>query len=102
MGVRIFFSPTFLFFLHPLFHGFVLFSVSFVPLPLFCADTGRLHDEILDFCDYMSPSPVEEHMRDALIERTKGLVKSIWPQAEFHIFGSYATGIYLPTRLTFF
>lgn len=58
----------------------------------------RLHDEILDFCNYMAPTPVEEHMRQALIAKAESVVKGLWPDAELLVFGSCSTGIYLPTR----
>lgn len=56
-----------------------------------------LHEEIQDFYDYMSPTKEEHYMRVRVVDRIKKVIKSIWPQAKVDIFGSFKTGLYLPT-----
>uniref|UniRef100_T1J4Z7 polynucleotide adenylyltransferase n=1 Tax=Strigamia maritima TaxID=126957 RepID=T1J4Z7_STRMM len=56
-----------------------------------------LHQEIEDFYQYMSPSPEEHHMRDDVVKRITQVVIELWPQAKVEIFGSFKTGLYLPT-----
>lgn len=56
-----------------------------------------LHDEIEEFYRYMQPSPAEHEMRLGVIQRIKEVILSLWPQAEVEIFGSFRTGLYLPT-----
>ncbi|GAB4823273.1 hypothetical protein N2152v2_010319 [Parachlorella kessleri] len=57
----------------------------------------RLHQEIAEFCRYLAPSEEESEQRQAALERVSGAVQSIWPSAEVKVFGSFATGLYLPT-----
>lgn len=56
-----------------------------------------LHDEIEDFYRYMQPTPAEHQMRLGVIQRIKDVILGLWPQAEVEIFGSFRTGLYLPT-----
>ncbi|XP_069074796.1 terminal nucleotidyltransferase 4B [Pleurodeles waltl] len=56
-----------------------------------------LHEEIIDFYKYMSPRPEEEKMRLEVVNRIEHVVKELWPSAEVKIFGSFKTGLYLPT-----
>ncbi|KAI3457464.1 hypothetical protein Pfo_014127 [Paulownia fortunei] len=57
----------------------------------------RLHKEILDFCDFLSPTPEEQESRNAAIESVFDVIKYIWPNAEAEVFGSFKTGLYLPS-----
>ncbi|EYU44940.1 hypothetical protein ABFS82_13G074500 [Erythranthe guttata] len=57
----------------------------------------RLHKEILDFCEFLSPTPAEQESRNAAIEAVFGVIKYIWPSAETEVFGSFRTGLYLPS-----
>ncbi|KAL6570609.1 hypothetical protein OROGR_000159 [Orobanche gracilis] len=57
----------------------------------------RLHKEILDFCDFLSPTPEEQESRNAAIEYVFDVIKYIWPNAVAEIFGSFKTGLYLPS-----
>lgn len=57
----------------------------------------QLHKEILDFCDFLSPTPDEEASRNAAIERVSDVVKFIWPNCRVEVFGSFKTGLYLPS-----
>lgn len=56
-----------------------------------------LHYEILDFANFMSASDTEMQVRNALVVRITDIVKSIWPEARVKTFGSFATGLFLPT-----
>ncbi|XP_061670658.1 terminal nucleotidyltransferase 4B [Syngnathoides biaculeatus] len=56
-----------------------------------------LHEEIGDFYAYISPRPEEEKMRLEVVDRIKGVIHNLWPSAEVQVFGSFSTGLYLPT-----
>jgi len=56
-----------------------------------------LHYEIKDFVRFISPTPEEKNMRDRVVERIKKVIQSFWPHAKVEVFGSYRTGLYLPT-----
>ncbi|XP_073006870.1 uncharacterized protein [Typha latifolia] len=57
----------------------------------------QLHKEILDFCDFVSPTPEEQASRSAAVQSVFEVVKHIWPQCKVEVFGSFRTGLYLPT-----
>ncbi|KAL3652553.1 hypothetical protein CASFOL_002234 [Castilleja foliolosa] len=57
----------------------------------------RLHKEILDFCDFLSPTPEEQESRNAAIASVADVIKYIWPNAEVEVFGSFKTGLYIPS-----
>ena len=56
-----------------------------------------LHEEIKLFFDYMSHRPSEQYMRQLVVDRIKDVIQSLWPAAKVEIFGSFRTGLYLPT-----
>ncbi|XP_061807050.1 terminal nucleotidyltransferase 4A-like isoform X1 [Nerophis lumbriciformis] len=56
-----------------------------------------LHEEIVDFFNFMSPCPEEEAMRRDVVKRIESVIKELWPTARVEIFGSFSTGLYLPT-----
>lgn len=56
-----------------------------------------LHEEITDFYRYISPRPEEEKMRQEVVDRIKVVIHDLWPSAEVQVFGSFSTGLYLPT-----
>ncbi len=58
----------------------------------------RLHEEIEDFFQYMTPTPQEHQVRLAVVHRIIDVIMKIWPHASVQIFGSFHTGLYLPTR----
>ncbi|GJM93612.1 hypothetical protein PR202_ga10180 [Eleusine coracana subsp. coracana] len=47
----------------------------------------QLHKEILDFCDFISPSAEEQSSRSAAVQAV----------SDVEVFGSFRTGLYLPT-----
>ncbi|CAH6720858.1 poly(A) RNA polymerase protein 1 [[Candida] jaroonii] len=52
--------------------------------------------EIKDFINYISPSKEEIIMRNNVVNKLKEGIRRCWPDAEAHVFGSYATDLYLP------
>lgn len=56
-----------------------------------------LHEEIVDFFNFMSPRPEEEAMRRNVVNRIESVIKDLWPTSKVEIFGSFSTGLYLPT-----
>ena len=60
-------------------------------------DVIGLHKEILDFYEYIKPRPSEIRMRADLVDRVKRVVLQQYPEATVEVFGSYRTGLYLPT-----
>ncbi|EPS69537.1 hypothetical protein M569_05225, partial [Genlisea aurea] len=57
----------------------------------------RLHKEILEFSDFLSPTPEEGQRRLAAVEAVSDVIKYIWPCSQVEIFGSFKTGLYLPS-----
>ncbi|XP_077228080.1 uncharacterized protein LOC143861075 isoform X2 [Tasmannia lanceolata] len=57
----------------------------------------QLHNEILDFCDFISPTQEEQASRSAAVQRVFEVIKHIWPNCRVEVFGSFKTGLYLPT-----
>lgn len=56
-----------------------------------------LHEEIEHFYQYVMPTPCEHAIRNEVVKRIESVVHSIWPQAVVEIFGSFRTGLFLPT-----
>ncbi|XP_039297324.1 terminal nucleotidyltransferase 4B-like [Nilaparvata lugens] len=56
-----------------------------------------LHEEIEDFFEYMSPNPEEHNIRMSVVKQIKEIIKQLWPFAKVEVFGSFRTGLYLPT-----
>ncbi|GFR42624.1 hypothetical protein Agub_g3555, partial [Astrephomene gubernaculifera] len=57
----------------------------------------RLHQELVELCELVQPTPDEAEARRASVAAVSEVVNSIWPNARCEIFGSYATGLYVPT-----
>ncbi|XVF78420.1 hypothetical protein PTKIN_Ptkin14bG0131100 [Pterospermum kingtungense] len=57
----------------------------------------QLHKEIVDFCDFLSPTLEEQAARDAAVDSVFDVIKYIWPSCRPEVFGSFRTGLYLPT-----
>ena len=60
-------------------------------------DFYRLHEEIEDFFQWMVPTPLEHEARIDVVGRVRTVIRKLWPQAKVDIFGSFKTGLYLPT-----
>ena len=51
----------------------------------------------MDFCRFAEPTAAEAASRAEAVARVRAVVSSIWPGARLEVFGSFATGLYLPT-----
>ncbi|OMJ71660.1 hypothetical protein SteCoe_30056 [Stentor coeruleus] len=56
----------------------------------------QLHEEIIDFYDYMQPSEKDNEDRLDVIQRIKTIAQELWPDSQIDVFGSYETGLWLP------
>jgi predicted nucleotidyltransferase len=56
-----------------------------------------LHQEIQDFHDYIQPTTAEIELRNHVIQKLEYVVKKRWPLATVTVFGSFRTGLILPT-----
>ena len=56
-----------------------------------------LHEDVIDFWQAFQPTQQEAEARAELLVRIRVLVEDLWPGAEVKPFGSYATGLYLPS-----
>ena len=63
----------------------------------YSCDPPGLHEEINDFYEYMKPRPSEVRMRMDVISRVMNIILSRWPLARIEPFGSFMTGMFLPT-----
>uniref|UniRef100_A0A2M4CHW7 polynucleotide adenylyltransferase n=1 Tax=Anopheles darlingi TaxID=43151 RepID=A0A2M4CHW7_ANODA len=56
-----------------------------------------LHQEIDQFYNHMIPTPTEHALRVMVVNRIEQIVLNLWPSARVEMFGSFRTGLYLPT-----
>jgi non-canonical poly(A) RNA polymerase PAPD5/7 len=56
-----------------------------------------LHNEIVQFVRLMEPMPEEIRQREDLVKRVEELVHRTFDNAQVHVFGSQATGLFLPS-----
>ncbi|BGO94229.1 hypothetical protein NBRC10512_006863 [Rhodotorula toruloides] len=64
-------------------------------------DDGRtpldlLNEEIDAFLDWVRPTEQERKLRQDVFVLFKRVVRAVWPHAKVQLFGSMATGLYLP------
>jgi len=57
---------------------------------------GNLHNEILDYCNWIQPSKEDQANRQGLVKKIKKVVKESYPDAVVMVFGSCATGLNMP------
>ncbi|KAI9151524.1 topoisomerase family TRF4 [Paramyrothecium foliicola] len=60
----------------------------------------RLHKEVMDFYEYVRPRKFEQRIRDNLVENLRRAMKRDgrnFASAQVHPFGSFMSGLYLPT-----
>ncbi|KAK7959204.1 uncharacterized protein PG986_004058 [Apiospora aurea] len=57
----------------------------------------RLHKELVDFHEYVKPRDFEQRVREEVVNRLNHLVKFKWNDACIRAFGSFMSGLYLPT-----
>uniref|UniRef100_A0A1L8DWN9 polynucleotide adenylyltransferase n=1 Tax=Nyssomyia neivai TaxID=330878 RepID=A0A1L8DWN9_9DIPT len=56
-----------------------------------------LHQEIEHFFSHMVPTSIEHALRVEVVSKIECVVLSLWPAARVEVFGSFRTGLYLPT-----
>ncbi len=56
-----------------------------------------LHYEILEFCRFMSPTKIERDIRKRICSTVRNVAKALWPGSEVYAYGSYVTGLCLPS-----
>jgi predicted nucleotidyltransferase len=59
--------------------------------------TVDLHNEMLDFVAFIKPTKSEIKRRETLVDLCCAMVSELWPMAKLEVFGSYASGMYLPS-----
>jgi predicted nucleotidyltransferase len=69
---------------------------AFKSLPTSCA-LLRLHEEVLDFAQFMSPTLSEQEYADEALTRITQAIQQLYPDARVEVFGSRANGLVLPT-----
>ena len=47
--------------------------------------SNSLHEEIVDFFNFMSPRPEEEAMRRNVVNRIEGVIKDLWPTSRVSV-----------------
>lgn len=57
----------------------------------------RLHNEIVQLCRLLQPTKQEEDAREGDLADVTAVINSLWPHATVKLFGSYSTGLYVPT-----
>ncbi|KAJ3368871.1 hypothetical protein GGF31_006006 [Allomyces arbusculus] len=58
--------------------------------------TVMLHEEIIDFVEYIQPTKEEHFLREIAIASVRKMLLAEFPNAEFSVFGSFQTMLYLP------
>ncbi|XP_003747415.1 non-canonical poly(A) RNA polymerase protein Trf4-1 [Galendromus occidentalis] len=56
-----------------------------------------LTEEIHDFFMYAQPNAADQSRREQVIEKVRAAIREKWPDCVVEVFGSYKTGLYLPT-----
>lgn len=59
---------------------------------------SRLHDEIVAYVDYMTPTPEEEIVVAEVGKRVRGVLAKPFRNCQVHTAGSTASGLRLPER----
>lgn len=82
---------------HPLPMPIFWLAKSFPEIKTFSSSFRRLHQEIEQFYAHMIPTPTEHATRVEVVQRIENAVLSLWPNSRVEVFGSFRTGLYLPT-----
>ncbi len=56
-----------------------------------------LHEEILDFAHFMAPTEAEIAARNKIVGQLTGIAKGRWPSCELQVFGSFSSGLFIPS-----
>ena len=59
--------------------------------------TTLLHEEILDFAHFMAPTEAEIAARNKIVGQLVSIVKGRWPSCELQVFGSFSSGLFIPS-----
>ena len=57
----------------------------------------KLHNEILDYCDFVGLKNKDKEMRETAIKKVTAVAKGRWPDCKVFVFGSFATNLCLST-----
>ena len=68
-----------------------------VDAEIYTRDLIGLHEEIEAYYRTVQPTPESHSLRLNLLQKVRLLVNSLWPEARVEPFGSFASGLYLPT-----
>lgn len=60
-------------------------------------DTIPVHQGLMDLYEKISPTPEDHSMRKMLINDIRKVIQHLWPRAVIEVFGSFCTGLYLPS-----
>lgn len=74
----------------------ILSNVKFEPFSQHETVALQLSREIVLFALYFSPSSYEEKLRSTALEKLRRTAGSLWADARISVFGSVATGVFLP------
>eukprot|EP01025_Chloroclados_australasicus_P065498 TRINITY_DN8925_c0_g2_i1.p1 TRINITY_DN8925_c0_g2~~TRINITY_DN8925_c0_g2_i1.p1 ORF type:complete len:457 (-),score=63.18 TRINITY_DN8925_c0_g2_i1:447-1817(-) len=58
---------------------------------------AALHNEIVQFCKCLEATAQERRSREEAVAQVTQVIKSIWKDSKVMVFGSFATGLYVPT-----
>lgn len=56
----------------------------------------RLHEELLDLMNFMKHQQEEVEARESWVTTIGTCCRTLWPDCQVHVFGSYSTGLSLP------
>lgn len=70
---------------------------SFPPTSIADKHPIRLHKEIIDFYNYVKPRAFEERLRSQVVQDLKNFCREAFKDGEVYPFGSFPSGLYLPT-----
>lgn len=57
----------------------------------------RLHNEMLDFVNYISLTKLEIESRQKCLNELSIVIKELWPEATIHVYGSELIGFQTPS-----
>lgn len=61
----------------------------------------RMHQEVEAFTNWISPTPIEDEIRELTVSIVSGAISVAFPDAKVMPFGSYETKLYLPSRCAY-
>jgi non-canonical poly(A) RNA polymerase PAPD5/7 len=74
----------------------IFIARSFKYLLVSSYEFQRLHDELMAFADWISPTQKEHETRQMVIHLIRKAIVNQWPDADVHAFGSQNTQLYMP------